>query len=53
MKKLLLFVMFLISLYLEDGIKIEGIYKNNEIEDSVKFFLPNGINFEIPYTNFQ
>ena len=53
MKKLLLFVMFLISLYLEDGIKIEGIYKNDEIEGSVKFFLPNGIKFEIPNINFQ
>ena len=52
-EKLLLFVMFLISLYLEDGIKIEGIYKNDEIGGSVKFFLPNGINFEIPYINFQ
>lgn len=53
MKKLLLFVMFLISLYFKDGSKIEGIYKNDKIEGSVKLILPNGINFEIPYINFQ
>ena len=53
MRKLLLFVMFLISLYFKDGSKIEGIYKNDKIEGSVKLILPNGIKFEIPYTNFQ
>ena len=43
----------LTTIYFKDGSKIEGIYKNDKIEGSVKFILPNGINFEIPYTNFQ
>ena len=38
-----------IKYYTNSGIKEEGTY----IEGSVKFILPNGINFEIPYTNFQ
>ena len=43
----------LTTLYFKDGSKIEGIYKNDVIEGSVKFFLPNGINFEIPNINFK
>lgn len=53
MRKLLLFVMFLISLYFKDGSKIEGIYKNDVLEGPFKFILPNGIKFEIPNINFQ
>ena len=43
----------LATLYLKDGSKIEGIYKNDVLEGPFKFILPNGIKFEIPYTNFQ
>ena len=43
----------LATLYLKDGSKIEGIYKNDVLECPFKFILPNGIKFEIPYTNFQ
>lgn len=43
----------LTTIYFKDGSKIEGIYKNDVIEGSVKFILPNGIKFKFPNINFQ